>query len=248
MDWSGLEGLEMLAWPGVGFTGKRRKSKRDSGAGRGVESAAAPGRPASDAVGASSPLHGDALNEAASQSTQAKAERAQAGEAEALASLLEELRPDVLRVCARLLGRVDAEDAAHEACLRAQERLASYDAGQPFRRWLLSVASNYCVDQLRRRGVEQRLFEPGEADLEALPGRAPSALESLVRSESHAAVQSALDRLDERYRAPIVLRYMAELNYDAIGDQLGLSRAQVATLLFRGKQRLRELLAQGGNS
>jgi RNA polymerase sigma-70 factor (ECF subfamily) len=184
-------------------------------------------------------LQGDRLDEGTSPS---KVERAPAHEAEAPAVWLGELRPDVVRLCSRLLGTVDAEDAANEACLRAQARLASYDKTQPFRRWLLSVASHYCIDQLRRRSVEKHLFAPGAADLEALSGREPSVLDGLVRSESQAAVQAALDRLDERYRAPLVLRYMAELSYDAIGDELGLTRGQVATLLFRGKQRLRDLL------
>jgi len=183
--------------------------------------------------------HGGPLDEGAIRSM---VERARAGEPGALASVLGELRPDVVRLCARLLGADDAEDAANEACMRAQDRLASYDAAQPFRRWLMSVASNHCIDQLRRRSVEQRLFEPVETDLEALPGRDPSALEGLIRSESQAAVQDALDRLPERYRAPLALRYMADLDYNEIGAELGLERGQVATLLFRGKRRMRELL------
>ena len=64
----------------------------------------------------------------------------------------------------------------------------------------------------------------------------------MVRAERQAAVQTALDRLPERYRAPLVLRYFAELDYEAIGEQLGWTRSQVATQLFRGKRRLRELL------
>lgn len=169
-------------------------------------------------------------------------ERARKGEALALGELFDGLRPDVLRLCRRLLGPVDAEDAANEVFLRAQGGLTGYDEAQPFRRWLLSVASHHCIDQLRRRSVEKRLFEPGESDVEELAGRDPSALEAVVRSESQAAVQAALERLPERYRAPLVLRYFAELGYDAIGQELGLERAQVATLLFRGKQRLRDLL------
>ena len=52
-----------------------------------------------------------------------------------------------------------------------------------------------------------------------------------------------LAALPDRYRAPLVLRYYADLDYDAIGDVLGVTRNQVATLLYRGKQRLRDALA-----
>ena len=203
-----------------------------------VEYAAPPGAPRRRG-----PQHGEPLDESAIRS---RVEEARSGVPGALPDVLAELRPDVVRLCARLLGGVDAEDAANEACLRAQSRFASYDSSQPFRRWLLSVASNYCIDQLRRRRVEQRLFDPAEADFEALPGRGPSALDGIVKRESQVAVQAALDRLEERYRAPIVLRYMAELDYDAIAEALGISRSQVATLLFRGKRRLRDMLGREG--
>lgn len=178
----------------------------------------------------------------------AQVERARAGEAEALGELFEGLRPDVLRFCARMLGSVDAEDSANEVFLRAQRRLDSYDPTQPFRRWLLAIAANHCVDGLRRRSLEQRLFEPDESGIADLAGNASSALDGLVRAQGRAALQSALDRLPDHYRAPLVLRYFAELNYDAVGAELGLTRSQVATALFRGKQRLRDLLRVGSEA
>ena len=54
--------------------------------------------------------------------------------------------------------------------------------------------------------------------------------------------------LPDRHRAPLVLRYFAELDYDAIGTELSLTRSQVATSLFRAKQRLRELLRSEGEA
>jgi RNA polymerase sigma-70 factor (ECF subfamily) len=174
-----------------------------------------------------------------------RVEQARDGNGEALGELFRELRPDVLRLCTRLLGPVDAEDATHEVFQRAQRRLDSYDSAQPFRRWLLSIASHHCIDRLRRRNLEKRLFEPGgtgDADVEDLATHTSSALDGIVRGERQAAVQAALDRLPERYRAPLVLRYFTELGYDEIGEELGVARAQVASLLFRGKQRLRDML------
>ena len=172
-------------------------------------------------------------------------ERARTGDADALGALFVELRPDVLRLCRRLLGPNDAEDAVNEAFQRAQHRIGSYDAAQPFRRWLLSIAAHHCIDGLRRRNVEKRLFDadaPGDEVAERAGSRALSALDGIVRAETQAAVQAALDRLPDRYRAPLVLRYFAELGYDEIGEQLGVTRTQVATLVFRGKQRLRGML------
>jgi RNA polymerase sigma-70 factor (ECF subfamily) len=141
-----------------------------------------------------------------------------------------------------MLGPVDAEDSTNEAFQKAQARLDGYDSAQPFRRWLLSIAAHHCVDRLRRRSLEKRLFDPSESDVEDLAGQAGSALDELVQTQRQSAVRDALDRLPDRHRAPLVLRYFAELDYDAIGEELNLTRSQVATSLFRAKQRLRELL------
>lgn len=169
-------------------------------------------------------------------------DRARAGDAEALGPLFEAYRPDVLRLCTRLVGPADAEDAAHEAFGRVQLRLDGYDRDQPFRRWLLSVTANHCIDRLRRRNVEKRLFDAGSQEVEAFAGDGASALDELVQHGEQSAVREAVDRLPEKYRAPLVLRYFADLDYASIASELEISRPQVATLLYRGKQRLRSLL------
>jgi RNA polymerase sigma-70 factor, ECF subfamily len=171
-------------------------------------------------------------------------ERAQAGEDEALGELFQEFRPEVLRLCTRMLGPADAEDSTNDTFQRAQHRLRTYDSAQSFRRWLLSIAAHQCIDRLRRRSVEKRLFDPGESEMDDLTGQSSSALDQLVQARQQSAVRDALDRLSDRHRAPLVLRYFAEFDYDTIGEELDLSRSQVASLLFRAKQRLRELLHQ----
>jgi RNA polymerase sigma-70 factor (ECF subfamily) len=173
-------------------------------------------------------------------------ERVRAGEREALDLLFREFRPDILRLCTRMLGSVDAEDATSETFSRAQMRFDRYDATQPLGRWLRSIAAHDCIDRLRRRSLEKRLFEPSPSELDAeaddFSEKPASALDELVQIRRQSAVRIALDSLPDRYRAPLVLRYFAELDYDAISEELGLSRAQVASSLFRAKQLLRGLL------
>jgi RNA polymerase sigma-70 factor (ECF subfamily) len=141
-----------------------------------------------------------------------------------------------------MVGPVDAEDSASETFQRAHRRLDRYDMSQPFERWLLAIASHHCIDRLRRRSLEKRLFEPVDPGNEDLAELGDSALDELVQSRRQTAVRAAIDRLPDRHRAPLVLRYFADLDYDAIGEELGLTRSQVATSLFRAKRRLRELL------
>jgi len=138
----------------------------------------------------------------------------------------------------------DAEDAAHETFLRLQRGLSGYDPERPFRRWLLSLAAHRAIDRLRRRRREQQLFDGAEDPaLHADGGETP--LSGELREELRRRVQAAIDTLPDRYRAPLVLRYYADLDYAAIGEILGVDANQVATLLFRGRRRLREALEPG---
>jgi RNA polymerase sigma-70 factor (ECF subfamily) len=152
-------------------------------------------------------------------------------------------RGDVERVCRRMLGESGAQDAASEVFLRAQRALESYDPERPFRPWLLGIASHHCIDQLRRRAREARLFEAkdlGELEL-AHPG--PSPLRRLAKREQSREILDAIDSLPRKYRLPIVLRYYEDLDYAAIAELLGVERAQVGTLLFRAKHKLRTVLS-----
>lgn len=175
-------------------------------------------------------------------------ERAQSGEREALGELFDEFRPDVLRLCTRMLGPVDAEDAASETFQRAHRRFEHYDPAQPLGRWLRAIAAHDCIDRLRRRNLEKRLFEPSESEIDNFSEKSISALDELVQTRRQSAVRVALDSLPEKYRAPLVLRYFAELDYDAIGEELSLTRSQVASSLFRAKQQLRGLLRNDQDS
>jgi RNA polymerase sigma-70 factor (ECF subfamily) len=167
-------------------------------------------------------------------------------EAAAFEALFRSHEEDVERLCRRMLGPEAGRDASQEVFLRARRGFAAYDPARPFRPWVLAIAGHHCVDQLRRRGLEAQLFDPGDFDAEELRHPAPSPLRQALHAEEAGRLRDAIDALPERYRLPLVLRYFQELDYDGIGELLGLTRAQVATLLFRAKRRLRDALARGG--
>jgi RNA polymerase sigma-70 factor (ECF subfamily) len=205
-------GLPDLAWFGLGWL--QLMASRES-----VEASARPhGAPArtSAATGPSSPLD-------------------QAG-------LASHYGADVLRLCRRMLGHAqDAEEARSETFLRAQQAAAAWD-GRPLRAWLLAIASHHCVDRLRRRALAGRLFEASDLDADDLPAQAPSPLTLLLARERSAQLEAGLAALPDKYRAPLVLRFLADQSYAEIAETLGVSEAQVAVLVFRAKLRLREAL------
>jgi RNA polymerase sigma-70 factor, ECF subfamily len=159
--------------------------------------------------------------------------------------LYREQHPRVLAICSRMLGSPDeAEDAANDVFTRLPAALRTYDSKQPFSRWISRVASNHCIDLLRKRSAELKLLEPAdEASSEpAAPVQSP--LHQLLSREATDAVREALFSLPERYLVPLVMRYYSDLSYDAIADTLGANRATVAVLIFRAKKLLRKSLTQ----
>ena len=155
---------------------------------------------------------------------------------------------EVLRLCRRMLGNShDAEEARSETFLRAQQAAASWD-GRPLRAWLLGIASHHCVDRLRRRALEGRLFDASDLAPDDLPAQAASPLSLLLARERSGQLESALAVLEAKYRAPLVLRFLADQSYGEIATALGVSEAQVAVLVFRAKAKLREAMAANGAS
>jgi RNA polymerase sigma-70 factor (ECF subfamily) len=177
------------------------------------------------------------------------AERARAGDADAFATLFRRYQVDVSRVCRRLLGvETASEDAVSESFLRARRALDGFAPDRPFRTWLLSIASHHCIDQLRRRSREQKIFDSRESTADEWADPGPSPLRRLVAREERDRLLTCIEELPEKYRLPLVLRYFSEMDYAAIADVLGVERVQVGTLLLRGRRRLRALLGSGGEA
>lgn len=171
--------------------------------------------------------------------------RARSGDRDAFGQLVGHYGPDVQRLCRRLLGSaVESEDASQESFARAHAALASYDPARPFRRWLLAIAAHCAIDALRRRRRESRLFESGTALADTLADPGPSPLQHGLSAESRRQLLAAIEAQPDLYRAPLALRYFADLDYGEIAEILGVSRNQVATLLFRARRLLREALAE----
>ena len=200
---------------------------------------------------------------------QSLAASAARGDSAAFAELYGLSARRVFGLCRHMLGNPEAaEDATSEVFLKVHRAFqgvaGSYNPEQRFLPWLLSVAGHFCVDQLRRRGLETRIFATPRQDAggddagdfsTSNEGRAESWTESwtspkeinardrMLAEAGREEVRTALAALPEQYRIPLVMRYEGELSYDAIAASLGLKRNHVATLIFRAKRELRTLLS-----
>ncbi len=187
--------------------------------------------------------------------------RARAGDANAFAAIVHAYQKPVYNLCYRTLGdAIEAEDAAQETFLRAYTNLHRYDPDRRFLTWILSIASNHCIDRLRRRrhtwlsldddsGDEPPLSDRLPADGASLPwgGLAASETNSphhqAERRETSEHIQLLLNRLAPDYRTPLILLYWYELSYDEIAATLNLSVPAVKSRLHRARHQMAELLA-----
>jgi RNA polymerase sigma-70 factor, ECF subfamily len=160
------------------------------------------------------------------------------GDAAAARALTLRHSPRLLALARRMLGDpAEAEDVTQEAMLRLWRIAPDWRPGEAgVRAWLYRVASNLCLDRLRRRR-ERTGDAPEIADESATP------LERLVRDERARALRQALGALPERQRLAIVLRHFEERGNSEIGAILGISVEAVESLLARGRRALALTLA-----
>jgi len=160
-------------------------------------------------------------------------------------ALYREHYPRVLGLCRRMLGgSSDAEDAAQEVFMRGYRAIRRYRRDQPFGPWIAAIATNYCIDLLRRRLRWGRMFSDEPSASEELPDPAEHGAATLIEAHDANVVSRAVDALPEKFRMPLVLAYYADASYDEIATTLGITRNHVGVLLLRAKQRLRRDLTE----
>jgi RNA polymerase sigma-70 factor (ECF subfamily) len=147
----------------------------------------------------------------------------------------------VYAVCRRLAGNdADAADAAQEALLAIVRGLPRFDGRASFGTWAYRVATNACLDELRRRG---RRPDPGLPEHEEVVAGGPPGLDEQVANEID--IDDALQQIPVEFRAPVVLRDLGGLDYAEIAEVLDLPPGTVRSRISRGRTALAAVL--GGN-
>ncbi|MCX7569451.1 RNA polymerase sigma factor SigW [Tumebacillus sp. DT12] len=171
--------------------------------------------------------------------------RAQKGDRLAFGELVEIYKDKLYNLGYRMLGNPqEAEDVAQEAFLRAYANLNKYNANHKFSTWIYRIATNLCIDRMRKKKADYSLdaetggVEGGDMYSRlASPGRTPE--EDAVRNETHREVQTAIENLPDNYRAAVILKYMHDLSLQEIADILEVPVSTVKTRIHRGREALR---------
>jgi len=166
---------------------------------------------------------------------------AKAGDKDAFAKLVEKYKKPVYSVCYRMLGTpTAAEDAAQESFIRAYMAIDRYDPSRSFATWVLSIASNYSIDQLRKKKVIILSMDNEKHAWLAPPDPGPSPEKAALEKEKFGQIQSLLTSLNEVDRAAVILQYWHDYSYEQIAETLDLSSSAVKSRLFRARQLMAE--------
>lgn len=161
------------------------------------------------------------------------------GDRRAARELTDRLAPRILRYSARMLGDVtEAEDVTQEAMMRLWRIAGQWQdaGGVPPAVWLFRVATNLCIDRLRKR-------RGGTPELPDLPDDRPGAETALLQAQRARALQGALAVLPERQRQAVILRHLEGLSNPEIAAIMMIGVEAVESLTARGKRHLAGVLS-----
>ena len=166
--------------------------------------------------------------------------RARSGDRAALDLLLRRHHDRLWALCRRVTGDpTDAADALQEALVAIARGIRRFDGRSAFGTWAYRVATNACLDELRRR---RRRPDPVAMDASTsfLPLSSPAPGTEAVAERLD--VDAALARLPHDFRVAVVLRDVCDLDYARIAEVLDLPPGTVRSRIARGRAQLAALL------
>ena len=168
-------------------------------------------------------------------------QRAQKGDPEAFATLVDEHQRYVYNLALRVVrDENEALDLTQETFVRAWTALPNFRGQSQFRTWLYRITTNLCYNRLP--GLRRSLNDLGDdvlPDVVESEDTASNPLRVLESNEIRIQLHQAIDQLDANYKILIVMRYHDELSYEEIASLLNLPLGTVKTGLFRAREKLR---------
>jgi RNA polymerase sigma-70 factor (ECF subfamily) len=190
--------------------------------------------------------------EAAALSETALIQAAQRKDPDAFEQLVRLYDRSVMRVTLNLLrSPEDARDAYQEAFIKVYNRLETFRFQCSFHTWLYRIATNVCLDQLRRKGVrkermvddrdDQQGHNPLQNAADSRPGADPEQM--LEGRRLNKRIREAMEDLSPKEKVVFEMRHYEGLRLRAIGDVMGISEEAAKNCLFRATRKLRAALA-----
>ncbi|WP_163716607.1 RNA polymerase sigma factor [Mangrovibacterium lignilyticum] len=182
------------------------------------------------------------------QQDYALVESALRGEEKAFAKLLGKYKDAIYYMLLKMVNnKSDAEDLTIEAFGKAFKNLHQYSPNYAFSTWLFKIASNNCIDFLRkRRGVTISIENTQDNNDNDPPIKLksvdPDPEQKLIRIQKAILLRRIVHKLKPRYRTLVELRYFREYSYEEIAKELNLPLGTVKAQLFRAREMLFKMI------
>jgi len=170
------------------------------------------------------------------------------GDQNAFADIVSLYQHKLYQVCYRMLSnKQESEDIAQEAFVRAYMNLHTFDQKRKFSTWLYRIATNLCIDRIRKKKPDYYL-DAEVAGTEGLDMYSQIAAddqlpeEQVEQMELQDRIQYEIGCLPDKYRSVIVLKYIEELSLQEISEILDMPLGTVKTRIHRGREALRKQL------
>ncbi|HNV80429.1 MAG: sigma-70 family RNA polymerase sigma factor [Tenuifilaceae bacterium] len=179
------------------------------------------------------------------------------GDQRAYAELLERYRDAIYFMLLKMVNnKSDAEDLTIEAFGKAFKSIHQYTPNFAFSTWLFKIATNNCIDFIRKKKGNLVSIDQVPEDLEGGSSAPASNLQAstldpeefMIKEQSIKLIQTLVSKLKPRYRNLIELRYFREYSYEEIAEELSLPLGTVKAQLFRARELLSNILKNSTHS
>jgi RNA polymerase sigma-70 factor (ECF subfamily) len=170
------------------------------------------------------------------------------GDRRAFAELVELYKDKIYHLGYRMLNqKQEAEDVVQETFLRVYTNLERYDENQKFSTWIYRIATNLCIDRLRKRkpsySIDAEMTDGEGSDWHSmLASDSVGPDEELILSETQQNIRQAIQTLPDKYKTVVILRYLHDMSLQEISDVLEMPVTTVKTRVHRGREFLRKKL------
>jgi len=175
---------------------------------------------------------------------------AKTGDQKAFEYLMKKYRKSVYYMLLKMVYNPDdAEDLTQEAFAKAFTSLHKFDSKFAFSTWLFRIATNNCIDFIRKKKLlTYSIDQPVDEDSDRpffidIRDKNYNPNEEMIHSQRSQIIHEAVEKLPQRYKILVQMRYFEEKAYEELADELNLPLGTVKAQLHRARELLNELLA-----
>ncbi len=175
--------------------------------------------------------------------------KAKTGDQVAFGKLMARYKESVYYMILKMVhNRDDADDLTMVAFSKAFNNLANYSADFAFSTWLFRIATNNCIDFIRKKKLQTTSIDQtsptddGESVPIAVKDKSMTPEERIIKDQRAIKIREVIQELSPKYKQLIELRYFEELSYEEIAERCDLPLGTVKAQLFRAKDMLYNLM------